>query len=62
MINLAVSEKDKRRMHQLYMESQNMWLTDLFHDKPGQVLIVGFVCLFIMAGIAVGLDFFAMNP
>ena len=39
-----------------------MWLTDQFHDRPGQVLLFGFLCLFVMGGIAGALDYFAMSP
>jgi hypothetical protein len=55
-------EKTRRRREQLEAESQNLWLTDLFIDRPGMVLLVGFFCLFVMAGIAGALDFFAMSP
>jgi len=54
---------DQKAQNAIWMkESEQMWLTDKFVDRPGTVLIIAFIPLMAMAVLSTSLGYFDIAP
>lgn len=59
----APNTADKEaREAQLDIESQSMWITDIFIDHPCKLLCLGMLCMVGLTALAVNLNYFDLEP
>lgn len=53
---------EEAREIQLGIESQSMWLTDVFVEHPCKLLCLGMLAMFGLTALAVNLQYFDLEP
>jgi hypothetical protein len=56
------AEKLSEADEALLRDSEPMWLTDQFINRPCTSIGIGMLTLFVLTGVAVMLDYFALTP